>query len=343
MSSPITLALVGDVMLGRNVDSALAERGPAWPWGDVRPVLERADAVLINLECAITSRTEEWTDRTGVRKTFYFRTEPERGMACLHEGAVACASLANNHVGDFGDAGLLDTVETLGSAGIAHAGAGSDAEAAARPARFDVAVTRVAMVAFSDHPAAWEATATSPGINFLPGETPVEAFDAVAGAIAAAREGADVVICSLHWGPNMRQRPPREFRTFARHVIDSGADILFGHSAHLVHGVEIYQGKPILYDTGDFVDDYAVTPSVRNDLSAVFLVRIAAPVIERVEILPVVISTCQVNQARREVRRWFASRFTSLCEEMGTVVHDDGERLHVQLGPSQTPEGMLSP
>jgi poly-gamma-glutamate synthesis protein (capsule biosynthesis protein) len=329
MATPITLALAGDVMLGRMVDRAMAARGPAWPWGDLLPQLEAVDAVVINLECALTSRSREWTN--GARKAFYFRAEPERGVACLHAGRVVAVSMANNHAGDFGDRGLLDTVDALDRAGIAHAGAGRTREEAARPARLDVAGTRIAMVALADHPAAWAATATTPGIAYLPGVGSPEARDAIDHAIATAREGADVVICSLHWGPNMRQWPTREFRALAHHAIDAGADILFGHSAHLVQGVEIHRGKPILYDTGDFVDDYAVTRSVRNDLSALFLVRIAAPSIERLELIPVLIGDCQVNRATGAERDWFADRFRGLCAELGTAVHDDGARLEIAL------------
>jgi len=325
----VTIALAGDVMLGRGVDRALAARGPDYPWGDLRPVLADANAVLVNLECALTAERRRWTD--GAPKPFYFRTEPDRGVACLAAGHVAFASLANNHAGDFGDTGLLETAATLDVAGIAHAGAGRDLVAALQPARIEAAGVRIAVVAFADHPAAWAATPGSPGINYLPGVTSRESLAAVERAIAAARDEADVVVCALHWGPNMRPRPPREFQAFAHRVIEAGADVLFGHSAHVVQGIELYRGKAILYDTGDFVDDYAVDQNLRNDLSALFLLRIAPPAIERVELLPVQIDRCQVNRAHGAERAWFARRVAGLCAEFGTRLRDDGERLEVVL------------
>lgn len=329
MAPTVTLALAGDVMLGRVVDHVMAERGPAYPWGNLRPVLQQADAVLINLECALTTQHQEWMN--GARKAFYFRTEPDRGVACLEAGRVAFASLANNHAGDFGTTGLLDTVAALESAGIAHAGAGRTARDASNPARLEVDGVRMAVLAFADHPATWAATPSSPGINYLSSVTSRESLVSVQHAIAMARAEADVVVCSLHWGPNMRLRPTPGFCAFAHRVIEAGADVVFGHSAHVVQGIEIFQGKPILYDTGDVVDDYAVDPELRNDLSALFLLGVTSSTITSLELLPVHINRCQVNLATGPDREWFASRLTTLCAEFGTNIRDDGMRLEVRL------------
>jgi poly-gamma-glutamate capsule biosynthesis protein CapA/YwtB (metallophosphatase superfamily) len=81
----------------------------------------------------------------------------------------------------------------------------------------------------------------------------------------ARATGADLVVFSIHWGPNMRQAPPDEFKQFARAVLDAGADIFHGHSAHIFQGIEIYKGKPILYDIGDLIDDYYVDIVNKND------------------------------------------------------------------------------
>jgi poly-gamma-glutamate synthesis protein (capsule biosynthesis protein) len=119
----------------------------------------------------------------------------------------------------------------------------------------------------------------------------------------------------------MRERPTPGFRDFARMVIDAGADVFWGHSAHVVQGIEAWQGKPILYDSGDFVDDYAVDPMLRNDLSALFLLHLAPPAVTRVVLLPVRISRCQVNVAHGADRDWFARR----------RLDDDGDFLSLPL------------
>jgi poly-gamma-glutamate capsule biosynthesis protein CapA/YwtB (metallophosphatase superfamily) len=330
MARSLTLALTGDVMLGRLTNEAIARRGFAYPWGAMQPLLQQADAVLINLECTLTGRTQPWYD--GSYKPFYFRADPS-AVETLLTGHVAFASVANNHIGDFDTDGLVETLEVLDRAGIAHAGAGLDLAEARRPATLTVDGYRIGIVAFADYPLAWAATATTPGINYTPVSVDPEDFAEVTEAIAATRQQADLVIFSIHWGPNMRARPVPAFREFARRVVGAGVDIFWGHSAHVVQGVEIADGKLILYDTGDFVDDYAVDAELRNDLSALFLVRIEPPWVTGLEIVPVKIAHMQVNPARGKDRDWFIRRFTALCAEMGTEVSAGRERLIV---PTQT-------
>ncbi|HEX5991475.1 MAG TPA: CapA family protein [Thermomicrobiales bacterium] len=329
MVPSLTLALVGDVMLGRVVNRMIAEHGSAYPWGDVLPAVGGADRFLINLECALTDHTERWSD--GGHKPFYFRANP-RVVETLQVAGVDFASLANNHAADFGMTGLLDTVRHLEVGGIAHAGAGTDLAAAQAPTFLTAAEWRIGIVAFADHPAVWAAGPTSPGINYTPVSLASDHFKAIEHALAMARQQADLVIFSIHWGPNMLARPIPAFRAFAHRVIEAGADIFWGHSAHVVQGVEVWHGKPILYDTGDFVDDYAVDPELRNDLSGLFLLRARPPAITRIDVIPVAISRCQVNRARGTERDWFVERFTGLCAERGTAVLATDEALMVPVG-----------
>jgi poly-gamma-glutamate synthesis protein (capsule biosynthesis protein) len=317
MAHPLTIALAGDVMLGRMVDATIARRGFAYPWGDVLPVRDRADLFLANLECALTASRGRWFD--GREKAFYFRAEPSV-VETLRLGHVDFVSLANNHAGDYGHEGLLETVQTLDAAGIAHAGAGATARAAATPAYLTSHGTRVGIVAFADHPREWAATDASPGINYTTVDVASEAFAGVQDAVDEARRNADVVVFSIHWGPNMRARPTRAFQAFARRVIDAGADIFWGHSAHVVQGIELWGDGVILYDSGDFIDDYAVDVALRNDLSALFLVHVAPTGVLDVELLPVQIDNMQVNAAQGLPREVFVRQFATLCAEMGTEV-----------------------
>jgi poly-gamma-glutamate capsule biosynthesis protein CapA/YwtB (metallophosphatase superfamily) len=317
VAPPLTLALAGDVMLGRYVNRVIAARGFAYPWGDMLATIWEADRFLINLECALTDHRERWRD--GSYKPFYFRAD-RAVVETLRLGRVSFASLANNHAADFGMTGMLESVRCLDEAGIAHAGAGADLESAREPAFLTAGEWRIGVVAFADHPAVWAAGPATPGINHTPVSLDADAFAAIADALAFARRQAHLVIFSIHWGPNMRARPTSAFRDFARRVIEAGADVFWGHSAHVVQGVEVWRGKPILYDTGDFVDDYAVDGELRNDLSGLFLLRARPPAIERIDIVPVAIGRCQVNRARGAERDWFGERFSARCAELGTEV-----------------------
>lgn len=161
---PVTIAIAGDVMLGRPVNEAIAAHGAAYPWGDLLPRLRKVDLLLVNLECALTRRTERWRD--GEEKAFYFRAHPAAVLSLTTAG-VDFVSLANNHAGDFGIEGLLETLRVvLDAEGIAHAGAGLDLAGAQAPASLAARGTNVAVLAFADYPGPWSATATGPGINW---------------------------------------------------------------------------------------------------------------------------------------------------------------------------------
>jgi poly-gamma-glutamate synthesis protein (capsule biosynthesis protein) len=315
----MVLGLAGDVMLGRLVNDVVHERGYAYPWGNTPTLLLSLDAFLVNLECALTRRVEKWRD--AYSRPFHFRADPDLAN-CLRAARVNYASLANNHIGDFGPEGLLDTIAALDAAGIAHSGAGPDVGAARRAAMLTVRGLRVAVLAFADYPDTWAATADRPGLNYTAVPAPDDDFTTVAAAIAEARAAADLVVFSIHWGPNMRAQPPADFIHFAHRVIDAGATIFWGHSAHILQGVEFRGHGVILYDTGDFVDDYAVDAELRNDLGALFVVEAAPHRAHGLSLVPLRIDHMQVNRASGADRTWVVRRMELLCEEFGTVVEE---------------------
>jgi poly-gamma-glutamate capsule biosynthesis protein CapA/YwtB (metallophosphatase superfamily) len=321
-----TLALTGDVMLGRGVNETLRSAGPVEPWGDVLPLLHSADLRIINLECAITEHKRPWS-RTP--KVFHFRADPS-AVEVLRAARIDACSLANNHTLDFEGQGLLDTLAHLEAAGIRYAGGGRDREEAARP----VLLGRgVALVAFTDNEPPFAAGPGKPGTNYLPVSLEPEILRRVEEAVGAAREaGAETVVFSNHWGPNMVERPREIFRRFARAVVDRGADLYYGHSAHVFQGVEIYRGKPILYDTGDFIDDYAVDPNLRNDRSFLFRVSVEGGALGRLELHPVVLPYARVEQARGTEREAILDRMVGLSAEMGTAFDRREDRLVFEPG-----------
>ncbi len=322
----ITLALTGDVMLGRGVNETLPDVRPEEPWGDVLPLLASADLRIINLECAITEHEHPWS-RTP--KVFHFRADP-LAIEVLRAAGVDACSLANNHTLDFEERGLLDTLAHLEGAGIRYAGAGRDPGEAARPVLLE---RGVALVAFTDNEPAFAAGPYKPGTNFLPVSTEPDVLRRVEGSIEAAREaGASTVVFSSHWGPNMVERPKEVFRRFARAVVDRGADVYYGHSAHVFQGVEIYRGKPILYDTGDFIDDYAVDPKLRNDRSFLFRVCVEGGDLRGLELFPVALPYARVELARGDERDAILERMVELSAEMGTTFDRREDRLVFEPG-----------
>jgi poly-gamma-glutamate capsule biosynthesis protein CapA/YwtB (metallophosphatase superfamily) len=317
----ITLALTGDVMLGRGVAEAVDRHllRPEELWGDVMPHLEASDLRIINLECPLTDHERRWT-RTPKRP--HFRAPPS-AIETLRAAKIDACSLANNHTVDFEERGLLDTIEHLEAAGIRHAGAGRNREEAATPTFLDVPakrrIHRVALLAFTAIEPPFAAGADRPGTNYLPVSLEPEVLGRVERAVSAVREmGADTVVFSNHWGPNWVQRPRDLFRRFARAVMDRGVDVYYGHSAHVFQAVELYRGKPILYDTGDFIDDYPIHPELRNDWSFLFRVSVEGGSFERLELTPVKLRYARVGLATGEERERILDRMEGLSAEMGT-------------------------
>jgi poly-gamma-glutamate capsule biosynthesis protein CapA/YwtB (metallophosphatase superfamily) len=332
----VVTALLGDVMLGRGVASRIARgRPPEAFWGNTLEVLHAADLVVANLECAVTDRGRPW-DRTP--KVFHFRAPPA-ATDVLAAARVDAVSLANNHVLDFQEQGLLDTLHHLDAAGIARAGAGRDAAEAARPALLDAGGIRLGLLAFTDNEPGWAAGHGRPGTNVLQPSTADAALARVESGVHEARTaGADRVILSLHWGPNMVLRPPERFRRFARAALKLGVDVVHGHSAHVVQGVEEVDGGLILYDTGDFLDDYAVHPELRNDLSFIFLVEMDREGVRGLELRPVGLEPALVNRIEGDEAGWLARRTRQLSLELGTALAEaEAGVLRLQPGrPSAT-------
>jgi poly-gamma-glutamate synthesis protein (capsule biosynthesis protein) len=234
-------------MLGRGVAVALGSAPAAELFSPgLLEAVREADLFVLNLECCVSSRGEPWP---APGKQFFFRAPPAAAEALARLG-VHCVTLANNHALDFGAEALLDTFEHLTAAGIRWAGAGPDLERARAPAVLEARGLRLAVVAVTDHPHDFAAAAGRPGVAFADLRAGVP--DWLRDVIAGACERADVVLLSPHWGPNLTPRPPDHVLAAAA-SLRTGATLVAGHSAHVFHGVE----ANVLYDLGDFVDDYS--------------------------------------------------------------------------------------
>jgi poly-gamma-glutamate synthesis protein (capsule biosynthesis protein) len=328
-----TLALLGDVMLGRGVDAALRHLRPQDMWGDVLPHLLQADLRIANLECALTRHVQPWTHSA---KMFHFRADPG-AVRFLQAARIDACALANNHILDFETRGLRDTLRALDAAGIRHAGAGLDFVEAAAPTLIEAggpSPCKVALIACTNNQPDFAADDRRPGTHYLAVSLDADTLARVADAIGAARaSGAELVVFSNHWGANFVERPAPDFRRFARRVIELGADVVYGHSAHVCQGIELHQGRPILYDTGDFIDDYAVDPQLRNDRSCLFKLIFGQGCLRRIELIPVTLELARVALARGEDFAAIAARMESLCAELGTTLERRSDRLVCEVRP----------
>jgi poly-gamma-glutamate synthesis protein (capsule biosynthesis protein) len=304
------LALAGDTMLGRGVADVL-ERGPAAPLiaPEVAAQIESADAFVLNLECCISDRGTRFPDPS---KPFFFRAPPV-AAGRLAEIGVDAVTLANNHVLDFGPVALLDTLAHLEAAGITAVGAGPDKAAARAPQILRCGDLILRLVALSDHPAGYAAGPEQPGIAFadLRSEVPSWALENV-----CSTAGADAVLVTPHWGPNMVAEPSDWIHRAADELRDAGATLIAGHSAHVFHGV----ASGALFDLGDFLDDYAVDPELRNDLGLLWLVELDRDGVRGVRALPLGLDYCFTRQALPDEAEWIVHRLRTLSAPFGTEV-----------------------
>jgi poly-gamma-glutamate synthesis protein (capsule biosynthesis protein) len=319
----VRLAFVGDLMLGRGVAQALKERAPEWIWGDVLPLLRSSTAAIANLESPITSSTRRWR-RTF--KMFHFRADPNATEA-LTCGNIRFVNLANNHMMDFRAVGLLDTMRILDSARISYAGAGRTVADAARPAMLALPGLTIGLLSATDTMPDFAATPSQPGTHVIRIDPASSDLDWVRDSVAALRHrGADVVVLTVHWGPNMRRSPREKYQAFAKTAIDCGVDVIHGHSAHIVQGIEIYKGRPILYDTGNFLDDYWKFPFLPDNVSFLFLLDMHANGPQRLHMTPIRLHPLPLRIATGNDRRSIMDRLRRSSARFGTelVEHADG-------------------
>jgi len=351
----VRLFLAGDVMTGRGLDQALAtsvdpELREPWirdarrylelaqevsgpfatplsaetPWGDALGELGRArpHARIVNLETSVTTSGAFWPD-----KGIHYRMHPAN-VEVLRAAELDVTVLANNHVMDFGRPGLRETLTALHDAGIVTAGAGLDRRAATTPAALDLAPGRLWVAAYGARdagvPPAWAAGSDRSGLAYLERPDAGEA-ERIAEAVRDVRHPGDRVVISVHWGGNWGYDVPPEHRTFARRLIDAGsADVVFGHSSHHPKGLEVHDGRLIVYGAGDLLNDYegiAGHEAYRPDLSLLYLPTLAPDGrLDELRMVPMRIRRLRLERARGDDVRWLAATLDRVGRPLGSGV-----------------------
>ena len=378
-SAPITLFMCGDVMTGRGIDQVLprpsdprlhesyvqsANRyvelaqsvsGPfpkrvnfSYPGGDALDELERVmpDVRIINLETAVTVSDDYWK-----RKGIHYRMHPEN-ILCIKAAKIDCCVIANNHVLDWGYAGLEDTLGSLQDVNMKGAGAGRNATEAAAPAVKDVnGKGRVLVFAYASPtagvPQGWAAKNSRPGVNFLV-DLSRKTVRLIAAQVQKVKRHGDIVLASIHWGGNWGYDIPDEQRNFAHQLIDAaGVDVIHGHSSHHPKGIEIYAGRPIVYGCGDFLNDYegiSGHEEYRGDLVLMYLVTMqpSSGELVRFEMVPFQIKQFRLNRVSMEDTRWLERTMNRECARFGGRVNLS-ETHHLELDTVEAaPEGVGS-
>ena len=262
-----TLMLTGDVNLMNVTD-------PDVPFRKMRETFAKADLIFSNLECCLTARLNE-----GSTHVEGFFSDPLVTETALKQARIEVVGLANNV--NYGEQAINESIAYLDQSGIRHTGAGANDAAACKPAIVERKGQKIAFLQRSS--VYWatnhEATEHSAGIAVIRGHTAYQVpmykmkreipplnrpgippyiltwvdkayLEKFKADLAEARQQADIVVCSFHWG--LHKDVLDYMKEIAHAAIDGGADVVIGHGPHYSLGVEIYMGKPIYYGLGSF-------------------------------------------------------------------------------------------
>jgi poly-gamma-glutamate synthesis protein (capsule biosynthesis protein) len=351
------LFLAGDVMTGRGVDQILqhpsgrqlfepyvqdarqyvdmaeTRSGPiprsvpgTYIWGDALELLDRLqpDVRIVNLETAVTASDAAWKG-----KPVTYRMHPEN-VDCLTAARLDSCGLANNHVLDYGYAGLEETLDTLHRAGLKTAGAGRSLSEARTPVILPLARagSRVLVFAVGSEsagvPEQWAARDDRSGVDFLPDLTNATA-DRLLDRIKKVRVRTDAVVVSIHWGTNWGYDIPQDQVRFAHRLIDGGVDLIHGHSSHHPRPVEVYKGRLILYGCGDLINDYegiSGEEQYRGDLAVMYFVTLATPTctLSALQMIPMQIRRMRLSAAADADKEWVRTTLDRVSQSFGSHV-----------------------
>jgi poly-gamma-glutamate capsule biosynthesis protein CapA/YwtB (metallophosphatase superfamily) len=362
----LRLFLCGDVMCGRGIDQVLAHpcspeiyedymrsaadyvllaerangsiprrNGPSYVWGAALEQLARMqpDARIINLETAVTHSNDR------VQKGINYRMSPENA-ACLGAANIDCCTLANNHVLDWGRAGLRETLASLQKLNIKVAGAGRNERDAKAPAVLNLAKARLLIFAFgspsSGVPLDWAAAGDDPGVNLL-GDLSEASAMRVVEQIESFRRPSDLVLVSIHWGSNWGYHVPDEQIVFGHTLIDkAGVSIIHGHSSHHPRPIEIYRDHLILYGCGDFLNDYEGIRGYeryRDDLTLMYFVDLdpTGGSLQAIKLVPLQIKNFRISIPSQRDIEWIQETLDRQCRPFRARVtrEPDGQLLAV--------------
>ena len=257
---------VGDIMLGRRVGQAItAARDVSLPFHETADRLRAADLTVGNLECTMSrnGRPTQGGDSFAGDPSF---------LSGVRDAGFDVIVLANNHLGDYGQTALSESVRAVSGAGFATVGAGENLAAALEPAVVERRGVRFAVVAFNaigETPAATDSSSGAASVGMPPRTGPVDEFALrrITDTIAAARQRADVVLAYPHWGQQYTHEPVPEQRTVAHRLIDAGADAVIGTHPHWVQGMDLYQGRLVAHSLGNFVFDMTFSTQVQQGVA----------------------------------------------------------------------------
>lgn len=299
-TSTVELAAVGDILLARGVESKIEKFGAVYPFAKVKHILSGADIAFGNLENPITEKCGK------LDKKYSFQAKPIYTNVLSNAG-FDILSLANNHSFDCGQIGLFETFENLKKEKLLWIGAGKSKTEDNSSVYIEVKGIKFAFLGF---------TAISPSKELAEiSHISIATAENVKNSVSAAKQKADVVIVSIHWGTEYDLRPNTEQKTLADIAIKAGADAILGHHPHVLQDIDLID-RPnateqaiIAFSLGNFVFDSPVRLNKRLAESVILKMRFSKNGLIDHEIIPVVIENYRPVIADEKNKNLILSRF----------------------------------
>ena len=253
----VSIAVTGDVMFARNMEGVLSSDSS--PFAGVSNVTSNVDLLIINFENAATH------SENAVKGDVPLKCDPKY-VPLAKANNRTIATLANNHVCDYGFTGMRDTIKYLKDAGITPMGAGENASDAHKSVTQNINNRDITVLNYMDSNnfAEYDYQSLPYANDSSPGYSAYNSEDAKKQISEARGNGSDFIMVSMHFGNEYSMSPNTDQEKIAHELIDYGADIVVGAHPHVPQGVEMYKGKPICYSLGNFMFDLG-TESTLND------------------------------------------------------------------------------
>jgi len=274
---PTSILFLGDIMLSRGVAYQITKNNdPYYPFRNVQTLFQQNDFIFANFESPVIDGQEIHAGQTT------FRVD-EKLAPILKEMNFSVVSLANNHMLDFGQKGLLNTLKILYENKIQYVGAGQNYQEAHQYKILEKNGIKFAFLAYNDSdvvPKTDEATESRPSTAFM--DVGVLKKD-----VAKAGAAADFIIVSMHSGTEYQEGPNSRQIEFGHAAIEAGADLVIGHHPHIVQKIEKYENGYIFYSLGNFIFDQMWSQETKQGIAA--QIQFSRSEIKEIEIIPFVI------------------------------------------------------
>ncbi|HPS28988.1 MAG TPA: CapA family protein [bacterium] len=319
-SKDMVLLAGGDLVCASYVENAIKKYGIEYPFAKVKEQIEKADIAFANLECVISDKGDFRSKKINYGASLI-------SLDSILYSGIDVFSIANNHVYDMDKTGLLRMRELLDRSPVFYGGSGKDLNEASEPVQVEVNGLKIAFLFYNSTGSNFCADKKTAGINCLPFENKEKALKTLKSDVKKTNK-ADIIILSVHWGPNYNTNTSSAQMEFAHAAIENGVDIILGHSAHIFHGIEIFNNKPIIYDMGDFLinddDDW-------DSRSFLYNIYISDGKISQLELVPVYMPNSQIRVAEGILADEIISRFIGLSDRFKTPVKTENGKIIIDV------------